>query len=145
MKKKKVLKGMTLVECVIALAVLAISSSVLTTTCIGITKMKVSTSALNKRVNYQSAIADNRRVQDAYYDDAGNPILDADGNQISSYSNKNDVTLTLTLKGKGVSYNVEGTIYTVSDNDLLNPDGSSKYGDGIVSTKDHNFKFFVEK
>lgn len=116
MKKKKVFKGMTLVECVIALAVLAISSSVLVTTCIAISKTKVTTNSLHRRINYEAPIADN---------------YDTSNTHIKS-SVPTDISLTL----EGHTCTVSGTLYTV--------DGSETdiYGDGIVSVTSHDFKFF---
>ena len=116
MKKKKVLKGMTLVECIIALAVLAISSSVLVTTCIGITKMKISTNSLNKRINYEAPIAGN---------------LESSSVNIKSTESK-DIVLTL----NGATCTVSGTLYTV------NGDATNVYGTGVVDVSGHDFKFF---
>jgi hypothetical protein len=107
---------MTLVECVVALAVLAITSSVLVTTCIGVTKMKVTTNALHRRINYEAPIADN-------YDTSSANIKSSEAK---------DIKLTI----DGNSCTVSGVLYTA--------DGSATdiYGTGIVSVSDHDFKFF---
>lgn len=139
MKKKKSLKGMTLVECIIALAVLAISSSVLVTTCIGITKMKISTNSLNKKINYEAPIADGRITAS---------VTDADGNIINSVQDTTGTSSTISLNIAGVTYNATGKTFEVDESGVTTVDISgnpvSKYGTGLVNVGgNHNFKFFV--
>jgi prepilin-type N-terminal cleavage/methylation domain-containing protein len=113
--KKKNLKGMTLVEIIIAMAVLAIMSTVVVTTVAGINKAKVSTNALNKKVNYEAPIADS--MSTTFADET------TDQKIILSY---------------GGTYEVKGSLYEVQEEA-----GFSNYGDGLISVQgNHNFKFF---
>lgn len=130
---------MTLVECIIALAVLAISSSVLVTTCIGITKMKISTNSLNKKINYEAPIADGRVTAS---------ITDVDGNIVNSVQDTSGTSSTISLNIAGVTYNATGKTFEVDESGVTTVDGSgnpvSKYGTGLVNIGgNHNFKFFV--
>lgn len=115
MKFKK-LKGMTLVEVIVAMAVLAVMSTVLVTSCIGVSKMKVSTNALNKKVNYEA------------------PIADSMSTTFADESSGQKIILTY----NSVSYEVEGSVYEVQEEANF-----SDYGDGLISIQgNHNFKFF---
>jgi prepilin-type N-terminal cleavage/methylation domain-containing protein len=144
MKFKKKLKGMTLVECVIAMAVLAIASSVMCTAISFVCKVQVSTNALNKKVNYESLIADNRITTD---------ITDSNGNITKAVVNSNGVDTTISLKIGGVLYTATGKTYTVDEsgvtsNIVRDDDGNVISGDSIYGTGlsdysgTHNFKFF---
>jgi prepilin-type N-terminal cleavage/methylation domain-containing protein len=151
MKSKKMiknLKGMTLVEIIIAMAVLAIAGSVMCTACSFVAKMKITTNALTKRVSYEAPIADCKM----YY------TYDEDGNKVSSYAvgagtteYKKDIkddagnvtgsktcNSTLTVSDGTNSYSIDGYLYQANYSGL-------DYGnsDGLVDTSNHNFKFFV--
>jgi prepilin-type N-terminal cleavage/methylation domain-containing protein len=143
--KKKQLKGMTLVECIVAMAVLAISSAVLCTATLAVCKVKISTNSLNKKVNYESLIADNQIHTD---------LLDASGNVTKTVTDSNGTVTTVSLKIGDVLYTTTGKTYTVdesgvTDNIVRDADGNvvsgtSKYGTGLVDySGNHNFKFFI--
>jgi len=117
--KNKKLKGMTLVEIIIAMAVMTIASSVLVTACVGVSKMKVSTNALHKKINYESPVADSRTTSSVKVDEVtGQKIV---------------------LKYNGVPYEIPGSVCEVKEET-----GFSNYGEGVVNLQgNHNFKFFV--
>lgn len=151
MKKKK-LKGMTLVEIIIAMAVLAISSTVMATACSGVVKAKVSTNALNKRINYQSPkadsqmtgssdlITDNTIVPTSINDASNNPITDA-----KSYIEISDGSST--WKSIGDLYVVKDDAssarYDTNNDGVVDAnDEVIDYGSGSMDTSSHKFKFF---
>jgi prepilin-type N-terminal cleavage/methylation domain-containing protein len=143
--KKKSFKGMTLVECVIALAVLAIASSVVVTACAFICQTKISTNALNKRISYQSPIADTQSTGSA-----NRITTDADGNSITvsktyidaSGSHTDDMNVIKVSDGAH-TYEAIGQLYEVKSDIVYDGKTSSTdYGTGIVDTSGHNFKFF---
>lgn len=144
--KKKSFKGMTLVECMIALAVLAIGSSVVVTACAFISQTKVSTNALNKRISYQSPIADTQATGSA-----NRITTDADGTTITvsktytdaSGTSKTDNMNVIKVSDGTHTYEAIGELYEVKSDIVY--DGkttSTNYGTGIVDTSGHNFKFF---
>jgi prepilin-type N-terminal cleavage/methylation domain-containing protein len=144
--KKKSFKGMTLVECVIALAILAIASSVVVTACAFISQMKISTNALNKRISYQSPIADTQATGSA-----DKITTDADGNTITvskTYTDAGGTSITNDMNIIKVSdgahtYEAIGELYEVKSDIVYDGKTSStNYGTGLVDTSDHNFKFF---
>ncbi len=61
-KRKNKLKGMTLVEVIVALAVFTIMASLLVTVCIGISKSVVRTNRLTREINVQAPLAENRKT-----------------------------------------------------------------------------------
>jgi prepilin-type N-terminal cleavage/methylation domain-containing protein len=138
--KKKNLKGMTLVECIVALAVLAITSSVFVTACAFVSKTKVSTNALNKRVSYQSPIADTQAT--------GSADRITTGAESKTYTDSSGTSVTdnmniIKVSSGSTTYDAFGELYEVKD--TIDYDGKSEstdYGTGIVDTSQHNFKFF---
>ncbi len=72
MKKKKNLKGMTLVEIIISLAVFAMLGAILLRIGCTIDSTTKAASRLNKRVNEQSPYAASQTTKYAVYDSAGN-------------------------------------------------------------------------
>ncbi|MGN0607555.1 MAG: prepilin-type N-terminal cleavage/methylation domain-containing protein [Oscillospiraceae bacterium] len=60
MKKSKKFKGMTLVECIVALAVLSVFTTGMVTATIGLSKMKVDTDNIIKKNSYQAQMVDNQ-------------------------------------------------------------------------------------
>lgn len=136
---------MTLVEIVIAMAILGIVSAVMVTACVAVNKMKISTSALNKRITYQSPIADNRLQGTGISNsiDTTDTFTDTSGGGSITYTN----SAVLTVGGK--KYKVYGNMYQVNE-DLTYDDGTgtdteyvNEYGEGaVVDVSTHNFKFF---
>ena len=114
--KKKNLKGMTLVEIVVAMAVMAIMSTVVVVSCSNIAKVKVSTNALNKKVNYEAPIADSR----------------------STSKSTETPNQKIVLKYGGATYEIDGSVYEVNEEANF-----SNYGEGLISVQgNQNFKFF---
>ncbi len=62
MKKNKKLKGMTLVECITALAVLAVFTSAVATAAAALSKTKITTNNVIKQTSYQAPYLDNRNT-----------------------------------------------------------------------------------
>lgn len=155
MKSKKHLKGMTLVEIIIAMAILAIAGSVMCTACSLVSKMKLTTNSLTKRISYEAPIADCKIYQVKSYDELGNEVItdyatpigteynkykyDADGKVISSETKVCNNNLVVD-DGINLPYTVDGYLYQADYN-------GSTYGgeNGITgdSVNNHNFKFFV--
>lgn len=137
--KNKSFKGMTLVEVIIAMAVLAIASSVMCTAIAGVCKVKVSTNALNKRINYQAPIADNRLTGTNIAEKTSSTVLYTDG--VEEYTD------AAVVSANGIKVKVYGNTYQVSDT-LTYDDGTGSeytqsYGaGGVVDVSTHNFKFF---
>lgn len=116
--KKKSLKGMTLVEIVIAMAVMAIMSTVVVVSCSNVAKMKVSTNALNKKINYEAPVADSRSTSTSKSTETPNQKI--------------------VLKYGSNTYEVDGSVYEVNEESNF-----SNYGEGMISVQgNHNFKFF---
>jgi prepilin-type N-terminal cleavage/methylation domain-containing protein len=160
MKSKKSFKGMTLVEIIIAMAILAIAGSVMCTAVGVITKMKLTTNALTKRISYEAPIADCKLDSVKTTDDAGADVTivyaepattdiayvdvtDSEGNVVTDAADgstkKKQVNSQLTVQDDaGNSYTIDGYLYQATYNGL-------DYGndDGMVDTSGHNFKFFV--
>lgn len=78
--KKKTLKGTTLVEVIIALAVFALLGIILLQVGTAIDKSNRATNRLNKRVTIQAPYAASQSVDYVAYDSSGNIVLDEDGN-----------------------------------------------------------------
>lgn len=152
MKKKK-LRGMTLVEIIIAMAVLAISSTVMAMACSGVAKMKVSTNALNKRINYQSPKADSQMTGSSDLITTNtisvpSTITDASNNAII------DPKSYIEISDGSSTWKAIGDLYVVKDDsasaryDTNNDgiiDGNDEvvdYGSGAIDTSAHKFKFF---
>lgn len=151
--KKKSLKGMTLVEIIIAMAVLSISSTVMATACSGVAKVKVSTNALNKRISYQSPKADSQMTGSSDLittnaETVPNTIKDASNNEI------NDPKSYIEISNGSSTWKSYGDLYVVKDDNTsarydTNGDGVVDandevvdYGSGSMDTSSHKFKFF---
>jgi prepilin-type N-terminal cleavage/methylation domain-containing protein len=131
MRKKRNFKGMTLVEIIVAMAILAIAGSVMCTAVSMVCKVKVNTNALNKKISYQAPIAG------AKIKDGANEV---EGEHTFTIQSTSDDT---------IKYKVSGKIYQVKSDDLLDYgktiDGKTINGTETDSTvaDNHNFKFFV--
>lgn len=62
MKKAKKLKGMTLVECITALAVLTVFTAAIATAATSLGKMKITSNNVIKQTSFQAPKADNRDI-----------------------------------------------------------------------------------
>lgn len=87
MKTSRKLKGLTLVEIIVALAVFAVASSLLVVACVSVCNMNTDTTKLNKEVAYQAPAAENqneaaaeRAVTSAY---AENIIIGYNGGNVA--------------------------------------------------------------
>ena len=67
-KRKNKLKGMTLVEVIVALAVFTIMASLLVTVCVSISNSVVRTNRLTREINVQAPTAENRITDDTKVD-----------------------------------------------------------------------------
>ncbi len=74
MKKKKTLKGMTLVEIIIALAIFAMLGMILVQVGTLIDNTNKATARLNRKVNAQSPYAASQNIEYTDYDADGNPV-----------------------------------------------------------------------
>lgn len=74
MKKKKALKGMTLIEIIIALAIFAMLGVILVQVGTLIDNTNKATGRLNRKVNAQSPYAASQNIEYTDYDDDGNPV-----------------------------------------------------------------------
>ncbi len=99
MKKTKKLKGMTLVEVLVALAVFTIISSLLASACAGICTIMRKTDRLNKKISNE---APNAEVKN------GNAVTLADGTD-------DETSMILSINGK--SYKVIGKQNNTNDSD----------------------------
>jgi hypothetical protein len=143
---------MTLVEIIIAMAVLAIDGSVMCTACSMVAKMQITTNSLNKRVSYESPVADCKIAEVKTYDASGTEVVtkyattpsnsstetfenitDDAGNVIKKVKYNSSLVVT---DDSSHTYTVNGYLYQANYNGL-------DYGDGVVNTSNHNFKFFV--
>lgn len=63
MKKfKKNMKGMTLIEIIVALAIFSIASSVMVVMCVAVTKMTADNESINRKISYGAPVADNQNI-----------------------------------------------------------------------------------
>lgn len=62
-KLKKRLKGMTLIEIIVSLALFTVMSGVLLTACLYVNRTISRTNKLTNKVNYQSPIAENEKTE----------------------------------------------------------------------------------
>lgn len=92
-KSKKKLKGMTLVEVLVALAVFAIISSVLASSIAGVCSIIRRTDRLNKKINNEAPAAEVQNI---------------------GTSTEN---LDITLKVEGTTYPVKARVYKTEDSD----------------------------
>ncbi|MCC8069603.1 MAG: prepilin-type N-terminal cleavage/methylation domain-containing protein [Ruminococcus sp.] len=142
MKTKKKLKGMTLVECIVAMAVLAVAGAVMCTACSFTMKVKLTTNALNKRVSYEAPIADCRIVSVTEGDGSTSTYANELGTEYTYDDDGTTKTANATFKVSdgSTTYDVQGYLYEATYS-------GSSYGseDGIVdvNSNGHNFKFFI--
>ncbi len=115
-KFKKRLKGMTLIEIIVSLALFTVMSAVLLTACLYANKMIIRTNKLTNKVNYQSPIAENR--------------LNTDANVTA-----NSGTIRF-RDSSGKSYSVDVSQYEVKSK--YTDSSKPSYDDDIAS----NFKYF---
>lgn len=111
--KKKTLKGMTLMEVIIAIAVFAVFGVILVTAGTTIDNLTKATTNLKKKVSTQSPYAANQLH--SYVDQSGNPkdltgTPLADNIQIKGYSSSTDKD-TYKLKDAGNKFVAEGGVY----------------------------------
>lgn len=116
-KLKKRLKGMTLIEIIVSLALFTVMSAVLLTACLYVSRMISRTNKLTNKVNYQSPIAENR--------------LNTDANVTA-----NSGTIHF-RDSSGKSYSVDVSQYEVKSK--YTDSSKPAYDDDIAS----NFKYFV--
>lgn len=116
-KLKKRLKGMTLIEIIVSLALFTVMSAVLLTACLYVNRMIIRTNKLTNKVNYQSPIAENR--------------LNTDANVTA-----NSGTIRF-RDSSGKSYSVDVSQYEVKSK--YTDSSKASYDDDIAS----NFKYFV--
>lgn len=114
--KKKTLKGMTLMEVIIAIAVFAVFGVILVTAGTTIDNLTKATTNLKKKVTMQSPYAANHLH--SYVDQNGDPqeLIGtplADDIQIKGYSSPADKD-SYKLKGKDDTFVTEGNVYTYS-------------------------------
>lgn len=112
-KKKRNLKGMTLVECIIAVAILGVMTLVLVVLSTSITSYLRSANDVNKRV------ADQAPVAEVGYVNAQTPTVPGD--------------IRITLDTVGGNVTVRGRGYRVYD-DAEMAAHSGEYGDGLNMT-----------
>lgn len=116
-KLKKRLKGMTIIEIIVSLALFTVMSAVLLTACLYVNRMIIRTNKLTNKVNYQSPIAENR--------------LNTDANVTA-----NSGTVSF-RDSSGRSYSVNVNQYEVKSKYM--DSSKTSYDDDIAS----NFKYFV--
>lgn len=116
-KLKKRLKGMTLIEIIVSLALFTVMSAVLLTACLYVNRTISRTNKLTNKVNYQSPIAENR--------------LNTDANVTA-----NSGTVSF-RDSSGRSYSVNVNQYEVKSK--YTDSSKTSYDDDIAS----NFKYFV--
>lgn len=116
MKNKK-LKGMTLVECIVALAVMAIMSTTMATAAGSLGVLKVNTNEVIKKNSYQSTLADNKSNAYVTTDDTYQIRLRF-GTNTRTYSARKNTTMVKVTAGDGsVSYQAQsGRNYQYYDN-----------------------------
>lgn len=116
-KFKKRLKGMTLIEIIVSLALFTVMSGVLLTACLYVNRTISRTNKLTNKVNYQSPIAENEKTEPE---------------NVSVNTGK----IRLKIDGGASAYDIDIIQYEVKSK---HTDASkSSYDDDIAS----NFKYF---
>lgn len=119
MKKKKTLKGMTLVEVLIAIAILGIMTLFLARNASVIEQYNRATTRLNQKVAVEGPLAEMKKasvIQDV--DEHGDPVFDGFGNPVySDHKLDDDVTIRVGYDTSDESKyaEVKGKAYTVED------------------------------
>lgn len=116
-KLKKRLKGMTIIEIIVSLALFTVMSAVLLTACLYVNRMVIRTNKLTNKMNYQSPIAENEKT--------GEGNVTANSGTVSFRDSS------------GRSYSVNVNQYEVKSN--YTDSTKASYDDDIAS----NFKYFV--
>ncbi len=119
-KTKKNLKGMTLIEIVISIALYAVIALVMVQICFNVTTMKRATYEFNNKQSYQAPIAENQIVGNADQVDASNS------------ASADPVSITVSVTGGGSTV-ITADKYVAAINPAV---------DDTFHTN-HNFKFFV--
>lgn len=102
MKKKRTLKGMTLIEIIISMFILTVMAGLLLGIGLNVDETSKSTTGMKDKVAVEAPYAGNHRTQ--YIDSAGN-VQD-----ITPEAN-----LTITVGLNGASQNVEGNVFNTAD------------------------------
>ncbi|MBQ8961863.1 MAG: prepilin-type N-terminal cleavage/methylation domain-containing protein [Ruminococcus sp.] len=119
MKKKKALKGMTLVEVLVAIAILGIMTLFLAKNAYVIEDYNRATTRLNQKVAVEGPLAEMQKasvIQDV--DEDGNLVYDISGNPVySDHKIDDDVTIHVGYNTADLSKyaEVKGKAYTVED------------------------------
>lgn len=92
MKNSKNLKGMTLIEIIVALAIFAVASSLLVVACVSVCNLNADTTKINREVAYQAPTAENqnnvaaeRAVSSAY---AENIVIGYGGGNVNVHGDR---------------------------------------------------------
>ena len=99
--KKKKLKGMSLVEIIISLAVMAIMGILLITLGTTIDSTTRATNKLKSKIVQQSPYAAARATSAYVYDDDGKVILDSDGKAVMTNLAPEDLTISVSINKSG--------------------------------------------
>ena len=99
--KKKKLKGMSLVEIIISLAVMAIMGILLITLGTTIDSTTRATNKLKSKIVQQSPYAAARATSAYVYDDDGKVMLDSDGKAVMTNLAPEDLTISVSINKSG--------------------------------------------
>lgn len=121
MKKKK-LKGMTLVECITALAVLAVMTTAMATAAAGLSKNKVNANNVINKNSYQSQFADNK--------------IKSGGADLKGCEEKTGYKITIT-KGSDTLATIDSSKY-VAKTKTVDASGNEVY----VSEDGRNYQYY---
>lgn len=116
MKKNKKLKGMTLVECIVALAILSVFTTGMVTATIGLGKMKINADNVIKKNSYQAQMVDNQLDYKAGAHDDMFDVTDSiiTINVVGSTASKQFTTKKHTARSIGVDEDGK-TVYTAGE------------------------------
>lgn len=129
--KKKKLKGMSLVEIIISLAVMAIMGILLITLGTTIDSTTRATNKLKSKIVQQSPYAAARATSAYVYDDDGKVILDSDGKAVMTNLAPEDLTIS-------VSINKSGQYLDESDNIV-----SYSHPSAVMNVRSYNTRSIV--
>lgn len=128
MKKTKKLKGMTLVECITALAVMAVMTTAMATAASGLAKVKVSTNNVIRKNSYQANVADNKK-DDKCYTSASGTITIMQGSDELAVMNADKYTVMERKTDSNGQY-------------VTKEDGSYEYIAATDASNSRNFKYY---
>lgn len=100
-KKKKKLKGMSLVEIIISLAVMAIMGILLITLGTTIDSTMRATNKLKSKIVQQSPYAAARATTAYVYDNNGKVMLDGEGKAVMTKLDSEDLTISVSINKSG--------------------------------------------